>query len=200
MPAQTSFEFDPQRDSDSTATKDGSVPSSSSLETDVSVDFVNNTAPIADQFYDSLLNNERMEIWGVQRSRRNSEGKYFAWYMRGVVSEDDNSNDADSVSERSVSFSIDGDPKRGWLALSEEQQEEIDYLFRGLDEVSEDEDGNEENGGVEWAEDGSDDGEYLPDGQEPVTTTTTTTTSKTIAAPTDVSVQTTGDGAEITAD
>lgn len=57
LPGQTSAEFDPQRDSDSTVTKDGSFQTSSSLETDLEVDFINNTAAIADQFYDSVLNN-----------------------------------------------------------------------------------------------------------------------------------------------
>lgn len=152
LPGQTSAEFDPQRDSDSTSTKDGSFQTSSSLETDLEVDFVNNTSVIADQFYDSLLNNEVMEIWLVNTARKNADGKFFAWYMRGVVSEDDNSNDSDDISERDVSFSINGTPQRGWLKLTQEQVEEIDFIFRGLDKVTTDENGKEDNGGAAWAE------------------------------------------------
>lgn len=163
IPAQTSFEFDPQRDSDSTAVKGGSVSSSSSLETDVEVDFINNTSVIADQIYDALLNNKMMEIWGVHRTRRNKDGKFFAWYMRGTVSEDDNSNDADDLSERDVSFSINGTPKRGWLTLTDAQQEEIDFIFRGLDKVTTDSNGKEVNGGDGWTK--TDEGIYVPSTQ-----------------------------------
>lgn len=151
LPGQTSAEFDPQRDSDSTVTKDGSFQTSSSLETDLEVDFINNTSVIADQFYDSVLNNEKMEIWLVNTARKNAAGQYFAWYMQGTVSEDDNSNDADDISERDVSFSITGIPQRGWLDLSQDQQEQIDYVFRGLKPVTTDSSGKETTGGSAWA-------------------------------------------------
>ena len=152
LPGQTSAEFDPQRDSDSTVTKDGSFQTSSSLETDLEVDFINSTSVIADQFYDSVLNNEKMEIWLVNTARKNAAGQYFAWYMQGTVSEDDNSNDADDISERDVSFSINGIPQRGWLDLSQDQQEQIDYVFRGLKPVTTDSNGKETTGGNAWAE------------------------------------------------
>ncbi|QHJ77626.1 MAG: hypothetical protein [Bacteriophage sp.] len=151
LPGQTSAEFGPQRDSDSTVTKDGSFQTSSSLETDLEVDFINNTSVIADQFYDSVLNNEKMEIWLVNTARKNAAGQYFAWYMQGTVSEDDNSNDADDISERDVSFSITGIPQRGWLDLSQDQQEQIDYVFRGLKPVTTDSSGKETTGGAAWA-------------------------------------------------
>lgn len=176
IPAQTSFEFDPQRDNDSEPTKDGAVATTSALETDVEIDFVNNTSVIADQIYDALLNNKMMEIWAVHRTRRNAEGKYFAWYMRGTVSEDDNSNDADDISERDVSFSISGIPKRGWLTLSESQQEEIDFMFRGLDKVVVDSStGKETTGGDGWKK--TDEGVYVP------STEPTEPTGQSLAAP-----------------
>lgn len=160
VPAQTSFEFDPKRKSDSTDTKDGSFATQSSLEVDVEVDFINNTSATADEFHDSIMDNELMEIWGVNRKRRNEAGKYYAWYMRGTVSEDDNSNDAGDISERDVSFSIAGKPQRGWLALNTDQQDELDYIFRGLDKVATDGD-KEENGGTPWAD--GDAGTNVPD-------------------------------------
>ncbi|QHM59377.1 hypothetical protein C7M46_00020 [Pediococcus pentosaceus] len=162
IPGQTSFEFDPQRDSDSTDTKDGSFSTNSSLETDVEVDFINNSSKIADQMITSIMKGKVMEIWAVNRKRRNKDGKYYAWYMRGTVSEDDNSNDAGDISERDVSFSISGEPQRGWLALSDDQQAEIDYIFRGLDAVTEGEDGAEVNGGTPW-NDETDAGVDIPD-------------------------------------
>ena len=43
VPYQTGLTFDPSRDSDSTATKSGSVNTTSSVETDLEVNFLNNT-------------------------------------------------------------------------------------------------------------------------------------------------------------
>lgn len=166
IPAQTSFEFDLKRDSDTTDTKDGGFATSSSLETDVEVDFLNNTSKIADQLVDSILNNEVMEIWGVVRKRRNKEGKYFSWYMRGTVSEDDNSNDSGDTSERDVSFAISGTPQRGWTTLTDEQAAELDYVYRGLDKVTEDEDGTEITGGTPWKDEDAGTNEDVPSTQK----------------------------------
>ena len=60
IPYQTSLSFDPQRDSDTNPTKSGSVGTSSSIETDLEVEFINNWSKIADQLLDSLFNNEKM--------------------------------------------------------------------------------------------------------------------------------------------
>lgn len=132
IPYQTSLSFDPQRDSDSTATKSGNVSTSSSLETDFEVEFVNNISKVADDLYESLLKNKKVEAWIVYRKRRNSKGQYFAWYMRGTVTEDSSDNDPDDNSTRDTTFTIDGTPQRGWLTLPDEAEEELAYVFRGV--------------------------------------------------------------------
>lgn len=148
IPWQTSLTFDPSRDSDATATKDGNVNTSSSVETDLEVEFINNTAAIADAFYDSIFDGDQMEFWIVYKDRLNSKGEAYAIYTRATVSEDSNDNDADDNSTRDVSFAVDGTPKRGWTALSQQQQDDINYIFRGIAKVAQDEDGNETNGGT----------------------------------------------------
>jgi TP901-1 family phage major tail protein len=136
IPYQTSLSFDPQRDVDTTKTKDGGVTTSSSLETEVEVEFVNNISKVSDEIYDALMDNKNVEVWIMHRKRKNSEGKYFAWYMQGTVSEDSNDNDADDNATRDVTFTITGTPKRGWLTLPSDTQAELDYVFRGLDTVT----------------------------------------------------------------
>ena len=42
IPYQTSLSFEPQRDTDTTKTKSGTVSTTSALETDLEVEFVNN--------------------------------------------------------------------------------------------------------------------------------------------------------------
>ena len=136
IPYQTSLDFDPQRDTDTTKTKMGGVPTTSSLETDLEIEFVNNISKISDDLMTSLLKNEDIEVWIVYRKRKNAEGKYFAWYMQGIVSEDENENDPDDNSTRDVTFTIKGEPQRGWLTLSDEAEEELAYVFQGIGAIT----------------------------------------------------------------
>lgn len=149
IPWQTSLSFDPSKDSDSTATKDGPVNSEGSIETDLETEFINNTSAIADAFYDSLFDGEKIEFWIVHKDRVNSNGENFAWYMQTTVSEDSNDNDADDNSTRDVSFTVHGTPKRGWLQLSAEQQASVDYVFRGIGVYSD----VDQGGGTAWDKD-----------------------------------------------
>lgn len=131
LPYQTTAKFDPSKKVDTTATKDGMVPTSASVETDFEVEFIDSTSSIADMFYDSLFNNEKLEVWIIKR-KRVKDGKYFAWYFRATVSEDENDNDADDNSTRDVSFSVEGIPQRGWTALPEDAKDQINYIFKGV--------------------------------------------------------------------
>jgi len=140
LPYQTTHTFDPSKNVDTTATKSGSVASSASVETDFEQEFLDSTSAIADQFYDSLFNDEILEVWLVSRKRKNESGQMFAWYFRAKVNEDENDNDADDLSTRDVSFTVIGTPQRGWLTLPDGAQEEIDYVFRGLKAATTDDD------------------------------------------------------------
>lgn len=135
IPYQTSLSFDPQRDSDTNATKSGSVSTSSSLETDLEVEFTNNWSKIADQLWDSLFDNEKMEFWIVYRKRKNADGKYFAFYMRGTVKEDSNDNDPDDTSNRDTTINVEGTPRRGWTSLTDEAEQQMAYIFRGVGKI-----------------------------------------------------------------
>lgn len=165
IPYQTSLDFDPQRDTDTTQTKMGGVPTTSSLETDLEIEFVNNISKISDDLMTSLLENEDIEVWIVYRKRKNAGGKYFAWYMQGIVSEDENENDPDDNSTRDVTFTIKGEPQRGWLTLSDEAEEELAYVFKGIGAIS---DSDKTGGGKAYVDadagTGSDTGSAAPVG------------------------------------
>ena len=147
IPYQTSLSIDPQRDSDKKKTKSGTVTTTSSLETDFKFEFVNNWSKIADQLLDSIFDNEEMEFWAVNRQRKNSEGQYYALYLRGKVTEDSNDNDPDDVSSRETTITVDYGPVRGWVTLSEEQEAELAYIFRGVGAI----DGTPKNDGTDGA-------------------------------------------------
>lgn len=147
IPYQTSLNIDPQRDSDKKKTKSGTVTTTSSLETDFKLEFVNNWSKIADQLLDSIFDNEEMEFWAVNRQRKNSEGQYYALYLRGKVTEDSNDNDSDDVSSRETTITVDYGPVRGWVTLSEEQEAELAYIFRGVGAIE----GTPKNDGTDGA-------------------------------------------------
>ena len=147
IPYQTSLNIDPQRDSDKKKTKSGTVTTTSSLETDFKFEFVNNWSKIADQLLDSIFDNEEMEFWAVNRQRKNSDGQYYALYLRGKVTEDSNDNDPDDVSSRETAITVDYGPVRGWVTLSEDQEAELAYIFRGVGAIE----GTPKNDGTDGA-------------------------------------------------
>lgn len=149
VPYQTGLTFDPSRDGDSTATKSGSVNTTSSVETDLEVNFLNNTSAIADELLQALFDGTQMDMEIVRTDRQNDDGEYEAWYMQGSVSEDSNDNDADDSSTRDVSFAVDGTPKHGWTAFTPDQQADVDYLFKGLAAVTAEDEGG---GGTAWTD------------------------------------------------
>ncbi|MFT8412293.1 MAG: phage tail tube protein [Schleiferilactobacillus perolens] len=169
IPWQTSLSFDPSVDSDTTVTKDGAVPTRSDPSTDLETEFLNNTSAIADAMYDSLFDGELLDVWVLYRKRKNAQGKYFAWYMQVTVQEDSSDNDPDDHSTRDVTFTVNGKPKRGWTALDEETQSQVDYVFLGVGVVTDD---DKTGGGTAWDKT-KDSGTNVPD----ATTTTTTTTA-----------------------
>ena len=132
IPFQTSLTFDMSRDSDTTQTKSGPVTSAGGIETELSVELVNNTSDILDALQDSFLSGDKLEFWIIYAGRKNAQGQYFSFYGRAIVSEDSNDNDADDLSTREVSFGVDGTPKRGWTTLPQSAQEAIEYVYRGF--------------------------------------------------------------------
>lgn len=167
VPFQTSLSFDPSTDSDSTATKDGPVNSSSSVETDLEVEFTNSTHYIADMLRHALFDGRDLEMWLVHRdrTRQDADGKTteaYAWYMRGKVKEDSNDNDADDLSKRDVTFTVNSTPKDGWTKFTKTQQEDIDYVFRGVDTIT---DSDTTGGGTAYDE--TKDGAGIPSASKP---------------------------------
>lgn len=161
VPYQTSAKMTFKRDSDSEKSKDGNITTDASLETEVEVEFINNSSKPADEFLTSIVNNLDREFWLVNINRKNSDGKYYAWYLRGKISEDEIEAKTGDLSERSVSVAVQGTPQLGWLELDREQEDQLNYLYRGLDVVTTGDDGKETNGGTPWAD--GDEGTYVPD-------------------------------------
>lgn len=172
VPYQTSVKLSFKRDSDSKKTKDGNISTSASLETELELEFYNNSSVPADEFYRSILKNEKVEGWIVDIDRTNKDGMNFAWYVQATISDDETEAKTGDVSERTIKFSVNGTPKQGWLALTKDQQEQVDYVFRGLTAITTGEDGTEKNGGTAWQD--GDEGTYVPKDDSSTPTATPT--------------------------
>ncbi|EFA25788.1 LOW QUALITY PROTEIN: putative phage major tail protein 2, partial [Pediococcus acidilactici 7_4] len=153
-------------------TKDGNISTSASLETELELEFYNNSSVPADEFYRSILKNEKVEGWIVDIDRTNKDGMNFAWYVQATISDDETEAKTGDVSERTIKFSVNGTPKQGWLVLTKDQQEQVDYVFRGLTAITTGEDGTEKNGGTAWQD--GDEGTYVPKDDSSTPTATPT--------------------------
>lgn len=134
VPYQTTESFNLKRESNSTKTKTGNINSKGALEAEFSMEMTNNAGAIANAFQDAIYNGETLEIWRVYRNTKNDKGEVLAWYFQVDVTEDNQENNSDDLSSRSLSFAVNGTPKKDYLKLPNEAQEAIDYVFKGLDE------------------------------------------------------------------
>lgn len=185
IPYQTGMSFGVSTDTDSTATKDGTVNSTGAPEYDFSMDFQNNTSVIADKALDAAMGQKKIEAWKVNRARFNEAGECEAWYVQGIISEDSGDNDADAAATRSLTITVDGTPKHGWLKLTDETQEQIDYVFHGLGLVTDAEGETDAKGvadGTAWDNE-KDNGMNAGQDAAPATTPTSGAESTTPADP-----------------
>lgn len=138
VPYLTSTDFDPKRKSDTKATKSGPVTSIADIETSLKFECYDNTDPILDVLEDSLYNKEKLEFWVLKLDKKDEQGRCFGYYMQGSVSEISGKADPDANSTAEITVAVDGEPKRGYTTLPETVQAQIDYVFRGIDLLGED--------------------------------------------------------------
>ncbi|WP_088815445.1 MULTISPECIES: phage major tail protein, TP901-1 family [Listeria] len=129
---QTTHNFTRSRDSDSTATKDGNVNSTSPLTVEASVENILSDDPLNDLLIEAIEKDEIVEIWEIDRSSKTTEGKYKAWYFQVNVTNIEEDHDADGNSTNKADFSVIGSGARGELTLTADQEEEVSYAFRDL--------------------------------------------------------------------
>ncbi|MEJ6348783.1 phage major tail protein, TP901-1 family [Holzapfeliella sp. He02] len=135
VPYQTSDTFNLKRDSDTTKTKTGNQSKKGTLETEFSLEMLNNDSQQAKEFRDSVVNDEILDVWRVYRKVKNDKGNFKAYYFQVKVTEDNESNPVDDDSTRSLSFSVITDPLEGYLPLPDEAKEAMNFVFKGLDDT-----------------------------------------------------------------
>ena len=134
----TGNDFNITRNVTNTATKNGQVPTPGTLTTAITLNVLNAATELNDNIYTAILDTAKAEYWQVSLDRK-KDGKYFAWYVRGYVTAVNQANNANADSTLAVTFTPEGDPQRGWLTLDSDTLDEINYVFRGIDPVTDSE-------------------------------------------------------------
>lgn len=134
----TGNNFNLTRNVTNTATKNGQIPTPGTLTTAVTLNVLNAATELNDDLYTAILDTSKAEYWQVSLDRK-KDGKYFAWYVRGYVTAVNQTNNANADSTLAVTFTPEGDPQRGWLTLDSDTLDEINYVFRGIDPVTDSE-------------------------------------------------------------
>ena len=130
---QTTHTLSGEGDSDTTATKDGSVSVTTAAAWTLSVENLTSENEVRDIILEALEKTEQIEIWEVDFSRpATTEGKYMGKYMQGGVTSVEYANDADSSSADTAEIAITGTPQKGEITIEPADIEALQYAFRDI--------------------------------------------------------------------
>lgn len=131
MAFTTENERTKSKDADSTATKDGSIRTPGTTETEITATAILAVGDtLADELEEAMDNDELMEIWEVNLAEKaETDGKFKGRYFQGYLTEFSLSSSAEDHAEYSTTFSVNGKGAKGDVTVTEEQQEIAEYAF-----------------------------------------------------------------------
>lgn len=121
------------KDSDSTATKDGSVRTPGVAESEItSTSLLAQGDTLLDDLEKAMDNNELIEVWEVNLAEPAEEGdnKFKAKYFQGYPTEKEITSNAEDNVEVSLTFGLQGDGADGEATVTQTQQEIAAYVFK----------------------------------------------------------------------
>src|SRR5699024_4468145 len=125
-----------KRSSKSTTTKSGNISTSAGLTAEIDQTFYEGISRVSDECYDAILEDKVVEYWLVNLDRANTQGQFWSIYASAKVTEDKPSFKAGSTAERSPKMEVIRTPRRGYLTLSDYDQDMLAYAIRGIDKVT----------------------------------------------------------------
>ena len=120
------------KDADSTATKDGSIRTPSTSETEIScTSILAKGDQLIDDLEDAMDADKLLEIWeaNLDEPVANEANKFKGMYFQGYLTELEKTSNAEDMVELSLTFGINGTGKRGDVTVSTDQKEVADYVF-----------------------------------------------------------------------
>lgn len=137
LPLVTGSDFDLSRDTDDTETKDGKISRAGALTAEPKVTCLDTDQAIIDVMEDSMFNESELEYWHVFLDKKNENGLCKAYNMLVKVTEDSQSSDSDDFATREFTLTPTTNITRGYTPLPAAMQALADYVFRGLNPVTE---------------------------------------------------------------
>lgn len=120
------------KDADATATKDGSIRTPGTAETEITATSILSKGDTnIDALEDAMDSDELIEIWEANLDEPASAGqnKFRGMYFQGYITEFEKTTNAEDNAEISLTFGINGSGARGEVTVTAEQQEQAAYVF-----------------------------------------------------------------------
>ena len=129
---QVDHTFTYNRELDRIQTKDGVIVKVGGLEAEVPIEALQSKDdPTADMLKQSVLKGEKLELWEVtiDDDLKDEEGRYPAVYAQGYLDSWEIGANVEDESTVSSNFIVEMVPQEGFTALSEDQEEAVQYAF-----------------------------------------------------------------------
>lgn len=119
------------KDADSVATKDGSIRTPGTSETEITAtSILAKGDTLLDDLEEAMDNDELIEIWEANLEEpAEGENQFKGMYFQGYLTEFEKTSSAEDYVECSLTFGINGSGKSGNVTVSVEQQEMAAYVF-----------------------------------------------------------------------
>lgn len=132
MAFTTENERNKSKDADVTATKDGSIRTPGTTETEISATAIlAKGTTLADELEEAMDNDEIIEIWEANLESPGTQGGTFKGrYYQGYLTEFTLTSSADEHAEYECTFAINGSGAKGDVTVTAEQQEIAAYVFK----------------------------------------------------------------------
>jgi TP901-1 family phage major tail protein len=120
------------KDSDSVATKDGSITVPGATEQEITAtSLLAKGDTLVEKLEDALDNDELIEIWEANLDEPAATGnnKFKGRYFQGYLTEVTIASNAEDHVEVSLTFAVNGNGAKGDVTVSVEQQEVANYVF-----------------------------------------------------------------------
>ena len=128
---QVEHSVDKSRDSDTTETKDGPITVGQGLEEEISYSCImGKKDPVVETLETAINSNEVLEVWEVDVTEKSTGEKYPAKYRQGLLTEKNETANAEDLMEMECTFVTNGLAQSGEVTLTAAQEAVVQYKFR----------------------------------------------------------------------